>query len=87
MRMKVITTITSEVNVDTFETEHSVDVNDTDGLSQVSSDVLYGLVLGGLTATRNTIFNRNPHLRAAYDRTEAQPLPEGVDESVFDDES
>ena len=63
MRVKVITTITSEVNLDSFETEHSVQIDDVDGISSISSDILYGLILGGLNSTRGAILSEQPHLR------------------------
>jgi hypothetical protein len=50
MRAKVITTITTELDLDTMEPTHAVDVEDCDGLSEMSVDVLGALVIGALGA-------------------------------------
>lgn len=62
MKMKIVTTITSLVDIDTMQPEHSVDINDEDGLSEVSAEVAYAVVIGGLRATENGIIKKFPRL-------------------------
>lgn len=55
MKMIVVTTITSTLDVETMEPTHSVDIEDQDGLSDVSREVLGALILGALHATERGI--------------------------------
>lgn len=60
--MIVVTTITSTVDVDTMVPDHSVDINDVDGLSEVSRDVLGAVVLGGIHATDRAVRKEFPRV-------------------------
>ena len=67
MRMKVVTTITSElVFLDDggFDSSHSVDIDDQDGLSEVSREVLGALITGGLKSTERAVRAELPTLKA-----------------------
>ena len=44
--MKVVTTITTLLDVDSMQQEVSVDIDDQDGLSEVSSQVLGAVLIG-----------------------------------------
>lgn len=55
MRMKVVTIITSELILNEedggFSTKHSVDIDDQDGISQFSTDILGAVLLGAMRST------------------------------------
>ncbi|HSV38714.1 MAG TPA: hypothetical protein VLI04_08140 [Nocardioidaceae bacterium] len=72
MRAKVVTTITSELDLDSMEQSHSVDIDDCDGLSEVSRDVLGALVIGALQATERTARSTFPGAGRAADRLDGE---------------
>lgn len=55
MKMIVVTTITSTLDVESMTTAHDVEVEDQDNLSGVSTQILGSLILGGLNATENSL--------------------------------
>lgn len=67
MRAKVITTITTEVDLDTFKPEHHVDIQDCDALSAVSPDVLGAVLLGAMKATTHSLREQFPRLGGEAD--------------------
>jgi CO/xanthine dehydrogenase FAD-binding subunit len=60
MKAQVVTTITSLVDIETFETSHSVDINDQDGLSEVSREVMGALLIGALRSTETAVRRQFP---------------------------
>lgn len=60
MKMIVVTTITSMLDVETMHAEHSVEVDDQDGMSAVSSDVLGAVLIGALRSTTRGIEKNFP---------------------------
>ena len=48
MRMKVVTTVTTLLDVDSMEQEVSVEIDDQDGLSEVSGQVLGATLIGSM---------------------------------------
>lgn len=70
MRAKVVTTITTELDLDSLTSEHSVDINDCDGLSEISRDVLGAVLIGGLHATRAAVREQFPRAARADDESE-----------------
>lgn len=62
MKAVVVTTITTTLDLDTFDKEVDVEVDDQSGLSEVSEEVLYSVVLAGLNTTQNSIYDRSPRL-------------------------
>jgi len=60
MKMIVVTTIKSTLDVDTMKTEHEVDINDQDGISQVSSDVLGAVLIGAMRSATRGIEDKFP---------------------------
>jgi hypothetical protein len=64
MKMKVVATITSYFDVDSNTTEHSIEIEDEDGLSEVSYDILGAVVLGGLRASQKAVVKKFPRLAA-----------------------
>lgn len=73
MHTKVVTTITSEVNLDTMEPTHSVSVSVEDDLP---AELAYAAALGGCKATINTIEKQYPRLRV---ESAPESSPEGED--------
>ena len=67
MRAKIVTTITTELDLDTLEPTHAVHVDDVDGLSEISSDIVGGLLLGALGATGNAVREKYPHAAHQFD--------------------
>lgn len=55
MKMKVVTTITSILDVNTMETDTQVDISDEDGVSEVSKQVLGSLLIGSLRSTERAV--------------------------------
>lgn len=72
MRAKVITTITTELDLDTMEPAHSVEINDCDSLSDASADLLGALVIGALQAAEGAARAQFPGAGAAADRLDAE---------------
>lgn len=60
MRAKVVTTITTELDLDTMVPTHSVDINDCDALSEVAGDVLGALLIGAMQSTERSLRSRFP---------------------------
>lgn len=48
MKMKVVTTVTTLLDIDTMQQEVSVDISDEDGLSEVSKQVLGATLIGSM---------------------------------------
>lgn len=46
--MKVVTTVTTLLDIDTMQQEVSVDISDEDGLSEVSKQVLGATLIGSM---------------------------------------
>lgn len=72
MRAKVITTITTELDLDTMQPAHSVEIDDCDALSDASADLLGALVIGALQAAEAAARAQFPRAGAAADRADAE---------------
>jgi ubiquinone biosynthesis protein UbiJ len=70
MKMVVVTTITSTLDINDMSTSHTVDINDEDGLSEVSGDVLGTVVVSGLRATMTAVREKYPRAGQAADRAD-----------------
>lgn len=66
--MRVVTTITTLWDVDEMKTEHSVEISDEDGVSEVSSDVLGTLLISALRSSRQAILDKFPRAGEAEKR-------------------
>lgn len=60
--MIVVTTITSVLDIDSMSTEHSVEVDDKDGLSSVSGDMLGAVLMGALGSTTRAVEKAYPRV-------------------------
>jgi len=58
MKMKVVTTITTLLDVDTMEQEVSVSISDEDGLSEVSGQVLGATLIGSMRSVERGLRQR-----------------------------
>lgn len=72
MRAKITTTITTEIDLDTMVPEHTITIDDHDGLTEIHPDVTIALVLGGLAASRRTLREQYPRVAAADDRANGE---------------
>lgn len=73
MRMKVVTTVTSELVLlenGEFDTEHSVSIDDHDGLSVISRDLLVALLKGAMKSALAGIENHVPTIKATVEDEE-----------------
>lgn len=66
--MRVVTTITTIWDVDDMTSEHSVEVTDEDGVSEVSRDVLGTLLISALRSTHQAIIEQFPRAGEAERR-------------------
>lgn len=48
MKAKIVTTVTTYLDIDTLQQEVEVDISDEDGLSEVSSQVLGAALIGSM---------------------------------------
>lgn len=71
MRAKVVTTITTELNLDDMQPSHSVDIDDCDGLSDVSREIVGALVLGALQSAERGVREQFPRAGRAAERLDA----------------
>lgn len=83
MRMKVVTTITSLVDINTMTPSHEVHIEDEDGLSEVSGDVLGAIVVGALRAAERAVVQAYPRVGESAERLDAAE----ADEVDIEDES
>lgn len=68
MKAIVVTTITSTIDLETFDTSHSVDIADEDGLSEVSPDALGALLIGALSSTTRAVRKEFPRAARIEDK-------------------
>ena len=68
MKVIVVTTITSIIDLDTMDSEHRMEINDRDGLSEVSSEVLGAVLMGGLNSCKQAVAERWPRVGASDKR-------------------
>lgn len=76
MHATVTTLITTSLDLDSMEPSHHVEIEDVDGLSEVSPDLIGSLIWGALTAARNSIEENYPSVKARIDKRAA----DGTDE-------
>lgn len=72
MQAVIVTTITTHLDLDSMESRHVMEIDDQDGLSEVSSDVLGALLLGALGASRRAVREQFPRAGQAEDRTDTE---------------
>ena len=72
LKAVVVTTITTTVDLDTFEKDVSVEVDDQSGLVEVSQDLLYATVLAGVHAAEGAVYDASPRLRRLYQEDEEE---------------
>lgn len=72
MKAIVVTTITSTMDLTTFESTHAVDIADEDGLSEVSTEVLGALIIGALGSTDRAIREKFPMAARRAAKMEAE---------------
>lgn len=68
MKAIVTTTITSTFDVGTMEASHSVEIEDLDGLSEISLDVLGSVVMGALNSAKKGMAEKFPRVGAIDSR-------------------
>lgn len=76
MKARIVTTITTLMDLDTLTPEHSVDISDEDGLSEVSRDVLGALLIGALRATEKAVREQFPGADRSASRIDAAEADE-----------
>lgn len=67
MRAKIVTTITTLLDLDTFASEHEVHISDEDALSEVSRDLVAAAVISGLRTANNALREQFPMVAATLD--------------------
>jgi hypothetical protein len=64
MKARIITTITTLVDLKTFASEHDVNIEDEDGVTTAAgSDFTMAAVLSAVRTTEAAILEQNPRLR------------------------
>lgn len=79
MKMQVVTTITTLLDIDTMQQEVSVDIDDQDGLSEVSGQVLGSVLIGSCRSVERGL-RKQFHIPDSVGQREHQPITE--DEEV-----
>jgi hypothetical protein len=54
MKVTIVTTITTTLDLNTMAKKHTIDIDDQDNVSEISRDVFGALVLSGLTSAVDT---------------------------------
>lgn len=71
MRAKIVTTITTELDLETMEPTHAIEVEDCDGLSEIP-DVLGSIVLGALRSAERSVRAQFPRVDGLAERVDAE---------------
>lgn len=71
MKATIITTMTSTIDLDTMETHHNIDINDVDGLTDVSPDVVGAILVSGFRAGERELRKQYPLVDGAAERADA----------------
>ncbi len=79
LKATIITTITTTVDLETMKSSHAVDVNDADGLSEISREVVGAVLIGAMQATERTLRQQFPRAGRAAERVDAKDKAEAVD--------
>ena len=80
MYTNVTTTITTAIDLETFEPKHSVDIAAEEGLPQ---EVIYAAAVGGAEAAARTIREANPRLGKSFEQEVSELANEEFSDTEF----
>ena len=71
MRAKIVTTITTELDLETMEPTHAIAVEDCDGLSEIP-DVIGSILLGAPRSAERSVRTQYPRVDQLADSADAE---------------
>ncbi len=70
LKATIITIVTTVVDLETMQSEHSVKIDDVDGLSEVSREIVGAVLIGAMKSTERGLREQFPQAGAAAQRSD-----------------